>query len=204
MLNHCPSNNRHMKTTFKAIIASELLAVCSETTERQRAKPKEKESRKFSDQDITDVRKAISGWGSESVNQLLNAFSILLKAPELAGKGAIGVFNLFSVVVCEANINSHPWRKKEPFIIVHSKNQCGLGLDGRMDTYYRDNDKPRLATAAEIVKCIENLTEPQWNKVRSDALFSPILASAMNREVVIDENEMILTEADKQAADEAP
>lgn len=204
MLNHCPLNNRHMKTTFKAIIASELLAVCSETTERQRKDPKEKEARKFSDAEIKAALNAMPNWGAEVKAQLMNVFSILLKAPELGQSTANAVFNLFSVVVCEANINSHPWVKKAPFIIVHSKNQCGLGPDGNMGTYYRDMDKPRLATAEEVVKCIENLSEAQWTKVRSDPMFSPILASAMNMEVVIDENEVVLTEADKQAADEAP
>lgn len=203
MLNHCPSNNKHMKTTFKGILASELLAVCSETTERQRVIPKEKEARKFSDAEIKAALNAMPGWDGNVKAQLMNAFSILLKAPELGQSTANAVFNLFSVVVCEANVNSHPWPKKAPFIVVHSKNQCGLSPSGDMSTYYRDVDKPRLATAAEIVRCIENLTEAQWNKIRSDALFSPIVATAMTREVVIDENEVILSESDKQAAEEA-
>lgn len=194
-----------MKTTFKAILASELLAVCSETTERQRKKPEKKEVIKFTDEEKQKAFDALPTWSGDARKQILNCLSVLLKAPELSDGGkSKGVFDLFSVVVCEKNENGHSWTKKEPFIIVHSKNQCGLDPFGRMDAYFRDNDRPRLATAAEIVTCIENLTEAQWNKVRTDALFSPIVEASMNREVVIDENEVILTEADKQAADETP
>lgn len=192
-----------MKTTFKAILASELLAVCSETTERQRKKPEKKDNSKFSAEERSDIYSAMSGWDAGFKDRMMKTFSILLKAPELATDKNGILFDLFSVAVCEARENGHPWKKK-PFIIVHSKNQCGLGPTGEMETYFRDNDRPRLATAEEIVTCIENLTEAQWNKVRTDALFSPIVEASMNREVVIDENEVILTEADRQAADETP
>lgn len=205
MLNHCPPNKRHMKTTFKSILASELLAVCSETTGRQRDKPKGKDARKFSEVEADKIYSSLPPWTGDARNQLMTAFSILLKAPELATAGrSKGVFDLFSVVVCGKNVNNHPWGKDIPFIIVHSRNQVGLSPDGRLDTYYRDNDKPRLATEDETVECIKDLTAAQWKIVMNDPLFSPIVESAMQREVVIDENEVVLTEADKQAADEAP
>jgi len=181
-----------MQTTIKEIIKLELLRTCSEITRKLREKDEKKEKkRKFTREQQADVECKFKacGWDAAKIQLNMEAMAILFNAPELKA-GAIIPRELFAVVVLDANPDGrHVYAVGVPHIVTHENNCYLMHTDGALTNWaYQIKDKPRLATDKEVEKCINNLTDKQWNTIKTHDTFKPIMDAVMNKTIEVEDH----------------
>jgi hypothetical protein len=193
---------QHMKTTFRELVASSLLAVCSETTVNMHNKIEQEKKRviKYSKEKMEEARRIFrhslpTGFASDIKDGHVNAFfktlAYLLDAPELDPKGPRGQIqhDPFTVIVI-TQIKDEvlvEYEANKPIIVTNGKNRSFLRKNGEVyGSYFAvDEENYRLATPNEIQQCIQDLNDSQWKTILVNDLFSPIVNDALNTEVKV-------------------
>lgn len=178
--------------TVKDVIKAELLKVCLETTAKLRNKHEKKEKKeKYTTEEVQKVRGAFQaiGWSTDQVDKQMEALSILHDAPELK-KPTIPTMELFCVMVADKNGSGHPdigrpviWTKKRDAASAYYMDVQGR-VEGNHMAYIPD--AIRFASCDEVQRCIDNLNEDQWRRIRSDTLFKEIMEKAMSMTVTVE------------------
>jgi hypothetical protein len=175
--------------TVKQVIQSELLRVCLEVTNRLREKQAKKKKPKYSPKEIARLRELTRsvGWDEATTDKWMEVHSILHDAPEL--KETELPLEMFCVFVCEQNVNGHRYTPNVPYICTQAKtnDNRGLDLEGVTNTHFAIKDQPRYATEEEVQFCIRNLNEKQMRHIHVSDIFKPIMESAMNKAVTVEE-----------------
>jgi hypothetical protein len=176
-----------MKTTIKGLIKAHLIKVCKEKTaimrERQELKPKKQITKKATEEAVASLRKVFN---QETSDGIMHALSILLGTPEISQR--VFALELFGVLVLGKNTASnHAYPTNSPLIITNhagGSNNWLMHTDGSISNWhFTMADEPRLATDAEIVDCIDSLTDAQWRVIITHDLFSGLVKDAMSAEV---------------------
>lgn len=178
-------------STFKELIATNLLAICQEATNNTKHKLEEKAKvklkyNKFVVDDVRKLTTIITDGRVEKTNAFLKILAILLEAPELNPKEGdqSTILDPFSVVILTNNNTSkHVFQQQVPFIVTNGKVRQILNNDGATDIGYFAPGEFRLASSEEVLTCIQNLTDAQWRSIRREDLFSSVIEAAENMEL---------------------
>lgn len=173
--------------TVKQVIASTLLRICREATDKVRPK-EEPKPRKYSQEQVAEIHAMLKqlGWSGEKMVLQAKLQATLFDAPELNAPSIIPL-ELFCVVVLESSDGGHGYSTDLPIIVTDYNNRYCLHTDGVLNHWsFFANDKPRLATDEEIQLCIESLTDQQWRTIHSNEIFKPVMDEAMKQAVSVD------------------
>jgi hypothetical protein len=193
-----------MKLSINDIIANVLFATLEANTAPARAKlkakhapqPVEKPAEKFGHDKAQAALKAYTSvYDSANMGKAcLAALSVLFDAPELVmtkekDKANPDFINcpLLSVVYIGSNNSGHGYTLG-PNIVTHSGYAYALKKDGEaFNTSFKYELNLRYATAEEIKQCVRDLTEAQWDFIRGNELFRPVIDAALATEVEVEE-----------------
>lgn len=174
------------KLTVKQVIASTLLRICREATNKVRPKEDAK-PRKYSQEQVDNIHELFKqiGWSTDKATVQMKIYAALCDAPELATPTMIPL-ELWCVVVF-GNSEGNGYQVGDPWIVSSAKSQWCLAEDGCVNNWaFHATHKPRLATDEEIQLCIESLTDKQWTTIHTHEIFRPIMEAAMAQAVSVD------------------
>ena len=120
---------------------------------------------------------------------MMKLWSLLHDAPELK-TGSMLPLELFAVVLIENHSGNHNYPVNKPLIVTGKDGYLWNPPDGTVNSWkFMPVDKPRYATDEEVEQCIKDLTPVQWQKFRTFEVFLPIQDAAMNRSVMVENDE---------------
>ena len=191
-------------TTFKELVAQQLLTVLEDTTAPQRkvsvAKPKIRVT-KFPHDKLQVLYNEMRGDISENyIRAILQIIGVAFEDEDLVKYAKEGIkaessrvratFPIYSVIILTFNTSSHSYPLNTPIIYLHTNGYC-LNPDGRTDkSTMRDEklDTIKIATKEQVIQCVSTLTDAQWKTILSNDLFLSIREKAMNIEVTVVES----------------
>lgn len=182
-----------MTTTVRDVIKAELFRVCLETTTKYRTKHEKKEKKeKYTSEEVQKVRDAFKGigWNEDQVSKQMEALAILHDAPELK-KPTIPSAEPFCVMVSDKNASGHP-NVGQPMLFAKKRDSASfyyMDSQGRVEGNHWQYilDAVRFATDEEVKSCMDNLNADQWKRILYDPLFKPIIDTAMDKAVQVED-----------------
>lgn len=189
-----------MKTTFKELVAGELVNLLESTTAPQRkpetvVEKKEKPS-KFPIEELKKLKEVRRGAIEHTyIDFIYEAIGTAFKDEKLVeafkpkqASSSYLKFPVYTVVVPTANLSSHDQPLNKPCIITHGTNCYYLDRRGDVSRYtirQESASSVKIATPEQILECVRELTDAQWKTIMSNDLFFSVREKAMNVQIEI-------------------
>jgi hypothetical protein len=174
-----------MKTTFRELVARELIKVCETVTQKQREKTATKPTRVEGISDDVFQRWRLLSI-SEEYRKFIEEFFFGITKDERFKSAVKQRFPIFCVVVPTRNESRLSSPLNKPVIITHEEKLHFLQASGDARKWlFSADDGLLIASPAQVIECISELTDAQWNTVFGDGLFAPILNDVADAEIDI-------------------
>jgi len=195
--------NNNTTVTFKELVASNLLAVCQETTLNMGHKIKSIKD-KFDEEKFKRFKEGYKllsdNWTTDSANiwfrSLAKCFNDPMFETVIGSTSNESIYDPFTIIkiIDKTLVGGLLTNDSMCYIVTNGKDLKLLYNDGRLDgknsTLLAPN-KHIFATPDEIMKCIQELTDSQWKTIMTDPLFAPIVNEALNTPVKLGDGNQI-------------